>query len=354
MMRSFTIKNFRCFDSIAVAQFERVNLIAGKNNSGKTALLEAIFLHLGASNPGLALNLNAFRGIQQVSVDAEAMWGWLFSGKDINKTIELACDDSVQGSRVLRIRLVEPTRSPGAPSGNGFKIPSEVLGSITTANVLRELVFEYEDSSGQKGVSRAFPYSPVPEVARLKPFAPGVYLSTTARFPREDAERFSKLKETGQDEEIITTLRLLDDRLEELAVLASNGTTMIHGDIGIGRLVPIPNMGEGVARLLSIILAIASAPGGTVLIDEVENGLHYSVMKDVWKAIAHAARQANVQVFATTHSWECIQAAHNGFKESAPYELRYFRLDRLGNQIEVKSLNEHALTRIQATDLEIR
>jgi AAA15 family ATPase/GTPase len=119
-------------------------------------------------------------------------------------------------------------------------------------------------------------------------------------------------------------------------------------------MVPIPFMGDGIRRVLSIVLAIANAPGGVVLIDEVENGLHYSVMKDVWKAIALAARQFDVQVFATTHSWECILAAHHAFQESKPYELRYFRLDRVGDQISAKSLDEQSLTRIESTDLEIR
>jgi AAA15 family ATPase/GTPase len=113
-------------------------------------------------------------------------------------------------------------------------------------------------------------------------------------------------------------------------------------------------MGEGIRRLMSILLAILNSPGGLVLIDEVENGLHYSVMKRVWQAIAQAARQAHAQLFATTHSWECIQAAHHAFQESGPYELRYFRLDRVREEIVVKSMDERMLTAIEKTDLEVR
>ena len=113
-------------------------------------------------------------------------------------------------------------------------------------------------------------------------------------------------------------------------------------------------MGEGVGRLLSLLLAILQTPGGVVLIDEVENGLHYSVMKPVWQAIAQAARQADMQVFATTHSWECIQAAHQAYKGSGPYELRYFRLDRLAENIVAKSLDEPRFDAVEKTDLEVR
>ena len=84
-------------------------------------------------------------------------------------------------------------------------------------------------------------------------------------------------------------------------------------------------------------------PGGVVLIDEVENGLHYSGVKDVWKAIAVAARQMDVQVFATTHSYECIQAAHDAFTASGIYDLRLFRLDRLNGEIQVAAYDQDVL-----------
>ena len=170
----------------------------------------------------------------------------------------------------------------------------------------------------------------------------------------EDEAFFGKVETAKRQGEILPALRILEPRLQRLALAPLAGESVIHGDIGLPKLVPMPFMGEGVRRVLSIVLAIANAPGGVVLIDEVENGLHYSVMKDVWKAIAVAARQMDAQVFASTHSWECIQAAHHAFQESKPYELRYFRLDRVGDQITLKYLDEQSLTRIESTDLEIR
>ena len=71
MYKSFKIKNFRCFKELAITSFKRVNLIAGLNNVGKTALLEALFLHCGATNPELTFkagywpwNHNAFEKIK--------------------------------------------------------------------------------------------------------------------------------------------------------------------------------------------------------------------------------------------------------------------------------------------------
>jgi hypothetical protein len=172
--------------------------------------------------------------------------------------------------------------------------------------------------------------------------------------PEEDLARFSELEAAGRQEELLRSLRLLEPRLEHLSLLMLGGQPGLYGNIGLTRLVPLTFMGEGIKRLLSILLAITSAAGGVVLIDEIESGLHYSVQQKVWEAIANAARQADVQIFAATHSWECIQAAHHAFQENGPYELRYFRLDRIRDEIVVKSMDERMLTAIEKTDLEVR
>jgi len=113
-------------------------------------------------------------------------------------------------------------------------------------------------------------------------------------------------------------------------------------------------MGEGLVRLLSIILAIAQAQGGTILIDEIENGLHYSVMTDVWKAIADAARRADAQIFATTHSQECIRAAHRAFDSSETYDFRYHRLELVKDEIQAVTYDRETLATSDEMDLEMR
>jgi predicted ATP-dependent endonuclease of OLD family len=77
-------------------------------------------------------------------------------------------------------------------------------------------------------------------------------------------------------------------------------------------------------------------------------------MKKVWQAIAQAARAADVQVFATTHSYECIQAAHHAFVEQPPYDLRLFRLDRRGSEVVVATYNETTLETSVDMSLEVR
>lgn len=110
MYKSFEIRNFRCFRELTLPDLERVNLVAGVNNVGKTALLEALFLHCGAYNPALTLNVNAFRGIESVKVElgrwAETPWDSLFSEFDTSKRVELTGETEAKGRRVLRLQVI--------------------------------------------------------------------------------------------------------------------------------------------------------------------------------------------------------------------------------------------------------
>ena len=112
-------------------------------------------------------------------------------------------------------------------------------------------------------------------------------------------------------------------------IVDSRGNPSIHADIGAGRLFPIAIMGEGVKRLLALSLAFPSMRNGAIFIDEVENGLHHKSLVDVWKNLGWLSQEFNVQVFATTHSYECIKAARTAFKLSEfDDEISYIRLQR--------------------------
>jgi AAA15 family ATPase/GTPase len=108
------------------------------------------------------------------------------------------------------------------------------------------------------------------------------------------------------------------------------------------------------ARLASLVLAIGNAPKGVVLVDEIENGLHHSILPKVWRAIGEVARQFNTQVFATTHSLECIMAAHRAFSESERYDFRLHRLERINETIRAVTYDQETLEAAIETGLEVR
>lgn len=173
---------------------------------------------------------------------------------------------------------------------------------------------------------------------------------------REEAERLRKLQIHGEEDVLLETLQLIEPRLSRLAIVLEAGEPILEGDIGIPgrRLVPLPLMGEGMVRLASLVLHISNAPNGVVLIDEIENGLHCSVLPKVWRAVGEVARRFNTQVFATTHSLECIVAAHKAFLESGIYDFRLHRLERVDETIRVVTYDQETLEAAIEMGLEVR
>jgi hypothetical protein len=221
----------------------------------------------------------------------------------------------------------------------------------------RELLLTHENGTGRTGISRAF-INQKGEIKgrrdRLKHKFPGVFLPARKHFLGTDADRFSKLDRKGKTEQLLYTMKLLEPRLKRLAVLVTGGVPMINGDIGLKELVPIPMMGEGMVRLISILLAIYDSRDGVVLIDEIENGLHHIVMRKVWEAIALAAEQSNTQIFATTHSWECVVAAHQAHSASDGYDFLFHRFYLKDDEIKMVTYDQKKLETAISTGLEVR
>jgi hypothetical protein len=355
MFTSLLIENFRGFRRLSLESLKRVNLFSGMNNAGKTALLEAIFLHLGCNNPELALRVNTFRGMERFGLEAEQVWGWLFYEKNLRSAITL---NSIAVDAIERRLKITVQQEPGAltPSSREEEI-LKTYAPVSTQMGFPSLVLEYSDSTGVQSVSKGIL---MPSSLRFEPSdvaiksIPGVFLASRLLTLREDAERFSKLTELGLEGEILPTLRLLEPRLKRLVLLVSGGAPIIHGDIGIGRLIPVNMMGEGLARLLSLLLTVYTTNNGCVLIDEIENGLHYSVMQRVWKALIGAAETADTQIFSTTHSRECIMAAHRAIGQFDQYDFNLQRLERIDGDVAVIGYDREMLDTADEFAMEVR
>lgn len=361
MYTSFTARNYRCFTDLTVGPLEQINLIAGKNNVGKTALLEALWLHQGYYNPELGGRVDAFRGLTRLRKE-EFLWD-LFQEFDPERTIELLSLDSDNQSRLLRMTIRErpisrvSLRNADHEAKNGQEFPSfEVAGQETTKQLGSEVSFEYTDASGQTTLARVLVQETAIEFQRAPGIKEpgGVFLAARRPFDPEGlTERFSKLAVVKKKDKIVQMLKIVEPRLKDLSVEQTGGP-MVYGDVGMERLVPLPLMGDGIGRLLDIALAIPIAQDGILLIDEIENGLHYSIMEDVWKAIADWAQEYNVQVFATTHSWDCIKTAHEALNANKAYNFCLHRLDRIDGEIRAVTYSQKQLATAIATGLEVR
>lgn len=367
MYNSFNIRNFRCFENFFINELDRINLIVGKNNVGKTALLEAIFLHCGAYNPELAFRVNAFRGIESIKIEltgwAETPWDSLFYNFDSTRTIEISGENNISGTKKLKIKIprkpAELKKISYSLSRHESKLKEEPdiykssLWQLESAKLL-EFTFEQKNRTStsymildQKG-ARISPF-PVPP-----PF-PAFFQASKIKIPfKEEAERFGKLEMSGKQELLLETLKIIEPRLKRLSILVSGGEPILHGDLGSGRPIPLPLMGEGMVKMSNIILYIGNAPDGVVLIDEIDNGLHHSVLKKVWEAIAEAARAFGTQLFATTHSMDCVMAAHEAFSDSKLYDFKLHRLQREGETIKTITYDRKTLDIAINTELEVR
>lgn len=305
MYEHITIHRFRLFRDVHVDGLRRINLLTGTNNSGKTALLEALLLLSGGANGELPLRLNRIRGlaasgtIRQV---ANALFGPLFPNLDTADpvVIEGRHSDFGRVKVTLSLRDSETTSLPLEPAQHAEEDLQHVSLHLTFAR----------DSAPQQEVEvkctpNGFEMQPPPADA---PLLCSILTSKTGN-AEEDAGRYSRLRVRKQGDVLLEALQIIEPRLEQIEVNSASGRSILCGDIGLPELLPLGLMGEGMSRVARLILAIADSPGGVVLVDEIENGVHHSVLPGVWRAVDEAAVRARTQVFATTHSFECVQAA---------------------------------------------
>lgn len=354
MIKKFSIKNFKCFEEIDIKLMERVNLIAGKNNVGKTALLEAIWLHEGAHNAELALRVEGFRGIR--NFDNKNFLSDLFT--KFRSETEILLKAEYQDGKILTLKVSQEESEGLRPVIEGLEMQG--TASITFPKV----IFEGSEN-GNKRCRSEFSFA-VDNNGKLRPFSSGskqsirptaVFIATgidKVAQNKVNAEGFSVQVEMKRKKDIVESLELIDSRLQDLVLSKRGPEDFVCGDIGPGRMVPLSLMGEGMERYLSFVLSILKAENGTVLIDEIENGFHHSIRVKAWRNLAKLARKYNVQIIATTHSYECIEAAHESFKGDAKYDFILHRLDRVGERIEDVTYDKDTLEASLKSDMEIR
>ena len=308
MLERLHIRNYRVFNDLKIDQLSRINLIAGKNNSGKTSLLEAILLLAGAGNPQLAVHAHINRGLaSNVApglVDV-TFWTPMFSELDMSRVIEITAHHNQFGPLNLKIvsKRVQNTE---------ISLERTAEASATNLSDMRALVFHYKGPNDQQVEGQISIKGQGIEVRQDEIDFPFVATLLLSRFEnlQEDARRLALLRKAKLGHFVLEALQIIEPRLQSVEDNSASGVPMIWGDIGLSELIPLPVMGEGMTRIARLALGIASAMDGVVLVDEIENGLHHSVLPKVWQAVDATAKQFKTQVFATTHSFECIEAAH--------------------------------------------
>jgi AAA15 family ATPase/GTPase len=165
----------------------------------------------------------------------------------------------------------------------------------------------------------------------------------------------SKLLESGErEEQLITMLRALDERVDAVRILSQHGHSYVAIGFNKKQRIPVNHAGQGMERMIGIFSEILGEAADIICIDEIENGLHYTALKSIWNGIAEIATRLGVQLFITTHSRECLEAAHRVFEERQSYDLRVVQLYRVRDQIDGRVLDREHITAAVESEIEVR
>lgn len=390
ILDSLRIENFRMFSNFEVPRLGHVNLIVGMNNCGKSTILEAIQIFASQGSPTVLMSIVAghdetLRTDPDPAVDVSEGTEHAFRHLFPDRSYPAADDAPIVIGDLDRKRFtkiehkyyvdefqeVEDStgetirrrrRLPVAKSDLFSKeMPTNQALLISHGSRSFWLDLATEPSSGRYrnyigADNRECPYSLVP-TGFLEPD----YL----------ADLWDRAALTELEQFVIQALRTIDDSVEGLAFVKKdtsdrtgyrgkgNSRTAIVKIKSSDRPVPLNSMGDGMHRVLQLILAMFSARGGIFLIDEFENGLHYSVQEKVWSLVFELAKMLDVQVFATTHSNDCIGAFSRVALADDSVEGIMFRVARgitpeLHGDVIATVFDEAKLERLTAADVEVR
>ena len=342
MITSLEIQNFRGLKNVVLSDLRRVNLLVGGNDTGKTSILEVLVLLLGDSRSISELP-TTFRNNQangqggNYADDCENYWLWLFYGRDPANTIKVvAKSENV---------LVSSLASVLVPEGawlNAVQIP-EIRRS--DSGKAFETLLNFKSNALQPGVAE---------------FANGIRvsrLSVRPTNPVEDAERYNQIAlEADGEARMEQIMKEVEPRLKRLRYAKLPGTTspLVFADLGLSRAIPATQMGQAFNRILHIYGEILATKANVLLIDEIENGIFSDSLPLIWKGLLTMCERENVQIFATTHSRECLMAAHAVAKEREHDELSVQRLQLVNGQVEAVRLGAEHLELASEMGLEVR
>ncbi len=322
--KNIEIKHFRGIEHLKIDDFSRVNVFLGQNSSGKSSVLECLLLMMGMSNPDLPQNINTIRSRNFSSF---ADLGYMFHNYDIKVKPEISSDlfDNTKRHLSLELTYIFDENSP-ANLQNGQIPTSETKTFLNTLKML------FDVESGQKNTQHECSLTVNQQgLISNKKLAEGYLEKNSVAFLSSDlaagnpANDLVELAKRRLKDIITERMKNFDSRITALEIL--NNVAYI-GLEGINQLLAVNMQGDGLRRYLNIVAASANPTNNILLIDEIENGLHYSAYKKLWEAIFSLATTTNKQVFITTHSKETLSRLNEMLEEHPEYqqEMRLYTL----------------------------
>lgn len=378
MINSFEIENFRLFDKLKIYKFGRVNLIVGKNNVGKSALLEALVLFFSKASRDEIINFIGSRQEnwapitinQPRSLNIHSI-RHLFNGHKIPKVnsngIKLFSKEEESGIEIKTAVYVLEERDAGVMLK---RIEPDEIDNYDLDSLQYHIVSEYDgktvrilplqdDIRSQIRVRSLF--SQV-----QKESLPYQFVPTQGINDRKASILWDGISLTPLEKEVVNGLKILEPSVAAIAFVGDeNGRIDIRGESRIEKRIPLvklevseepiplKSLGDGMSRVFQIILSLVNSSNGVLLVDEFENGLHWSVQEKVWKTVFELSEKLNVQVFATTHSTDCIHTFQKVW-ETDENAGAFIRLSKKGEEIVATEYDLELLKDSVETDVEVR
>ncbi|WP_377475636.1 MAG: AAA family ATPase [Microcoleus anatoxicus] len=353
MLKEIEIQNFRCFEQIQISGFERVNLIGGKNNAGKTALLEAIFLYV-APKPSSILFLRELRKESSLVMKAmpDKAWDNLFHVRGKEKSILIIGTDDNNDTDQFTIQpCIDPTTIYRKDIDPKTIDPTSIHLSRSRTNKSNKFSLSVSNTgsndsliASSKGLingSNTIITDAIPTPGEL-PIIP----SFTRISGIELTEAYDRARLNEKDSEVLKAFQVIDPAIESVESFYIGEPTLYLRRKGEKRL-PLSLFGDAMNRVAEIILKLINSEDKILLIDEIENGIHYKSQPEFWRVLFRLAVELDTQIFATTHSLEMLQAfAKVGLEQNQECSSAYFELAKklktnqiIGSRLDLETLN---------------
>jgi predicted ATPase len=320
MISSLQIHGYRGLLDFEMSGLKRVNLLVGRNNSGKTSVLEGVYLLATRGDPNTLWQVLWRRGERlSGSVDRtrdrapDLDVSHLFTGHGLRLGASFrisAKNQTPERSLVFTLSEIKSEKVSDTnkrerliPSRVGLELKGTPTPMIKVMPLSQSGGFDSDVLQSPRRIRREL----------LNEF-PAQFITAESLDGSDLISLWDKVALTQNEERVITALQFLDLDVERIAPQVGGGQfyyprggfiVKVKGD---PHPVPIGTMGDGMWRMLAMAIAIAHCKDGVLLVDEIDTGLHYTVMANMWQLIFRAAADLNVQVFATTHSSDCIRS----------------------------------------------
>ncbi len=306
MLESVHIQNFKGFRDTRIDGFCPVNLVIGGQNVGKTSLLEAVLFSLRG-----AISTD-FR--QSQGSDGIRLAGSWASRSGLKLTA---------GVGARRYGICDARLAPNAEVVRREGMSSEISVLVPTGVLSRP-----------------------PERVALPLFlpAPDHLVTLTGRVILNKKKR-----------DLLELLRKIEPRLQSLDAIAPDGEHRVYAELdGLPQALPLSHLGHGFSRLVHLFSELLVSDASLALVDEIENGIHYSALPTLFQGVRAVAQERQVQTLMTTHSWDALRAASEVFADT-PELFQVIRLERTADDnVEAVRIDGPRLQRLIAQDREVR